>query len=44
MIHWTPDTWGDAHSTGEALLRAGRKTFFLIVAWTTSSSTACAAG
>ena len=32
MIHWAPDTWGDAHSTGEALLRAGRKTFFLIVA------------
>lgn len=32
MVHWAPDTWGDAHSTGEALLRAGRKTFFLVVA------------
>ena len=32
LVHWAPDTWGDAHSTGEALLRAGRKTFFLIVA------------
>ena len=32
MIHWAPDTWGNSHSTGEALLRAGRKTFFLVVA------------
>ncbi len=32
QVHWAPDTWGNAHSTGEALLRAGRKSFFLVVA------------
>lgn len=32
QVHWAPDTWGNAHSTGEALLRVGRKSFFLVVA------------
>ncbi len=32
QVHWAPDTWGNAHSTGEALLRAGRRSFFLVVA------------
>lgn len=30
-IHFAPDTWGDAHSTGGAVLRAGGDTWFLIV-------------
>ncbi len=32
MIHWAPDTWGDAHSTGSAVLRAGGDSWFLIIA------------
>jgi len=32
QVHWAPDTWGNAHSTGEALLRAGHRSFFLVVA------------
>ena len=32
MVHWAPDTFGDAHSTGNAILRRGGKTWFLVVA------------
>jgi branched-chain amino acid transport system substrate-binding protein len=32
MVHWSPDTYGDAHSTGNAILAKGGKTWFLIVA------------
>ena len=32
LVHWAPDTWGDSHSTGNAILRAGGKTWFLIAA------------
>ncbi len=32
MVHWAPDTWGDAHSTGNALLKGGGKSWFLVVA------------
>jgi branched-chain amino acid transport system substrate-binding protein len=32
MVHWAPDTWGDAHSTGNAVLRQGGDRWFLIVA------------
>ena len=32
MVHWAPDTYGDAHSTGNAILAKGGKTWFLIVA------------
>jgi len=32
MVHWAPDTYGDAHSTGNALLKQGGKTWFLVVA------------
>jgi branched-chain amino acid transport system substrate-binding protein len=31
-VHWAPDTYGDAHSTGNAVLRQGKKSWFLIVA------------
>ena len=31
-IHWAPDTYGDAHSTGNAVLKQGKKKWFLIVA------------
>lgn len=31
-VHWAPDTYGNAHSTGEAVLRQGKRKFFLIVA------------
>lgn len=31
-VHWAPDTYGDAHSTGNAVLRQGKKRWFLIVA------------
>jgi branched-chain amino acid transport system substrate-binding protein len=30
-IHFAPDTWADSHSTGNAVLRAGGDTWFLIV-------------
>ncbi len=30
-IHFAPDTWGDSHSTGGAVLRAGGDSWFLIV-------------
>ena len=30
-IHFAPDTFGDAHSTGSAILRDGGKSWFLIV-------------
>ncbi len=32
MVHWAPDTYGDAHSTGNAILKQGGKTWFLVVA------------
>jgi branched-chain amino acid transport system substrate-binding protein len=32
MVHWAPDTYGDSHSTGKALLKDGGKTWFLVVA------------
>ena len=31
-IHWAPDTYGDVHSTGKAVLKRGGKTWFLLVA------------
>jgi len=31
-VHWAPDTYGDAHSTGNAILRQGKRRFFLIAA------------
>jgi branched-chain amino acid transport system substrate-binding protein len=31
-VHFAPDTFGDAHSTGSAILKAGRDTWFLIAA------------
>lgn len=31
-VHWAPDTYGDPHSTGAAILKKGGKTWFLIVA------------
>jgi len=31
-IHWTYDTWMLAHSTGAAMVKAGGKTWFMIVA------------
>jgi branched-chain amino acid transport system substrate-binding protein len=31
-VHWAPDTYGDAHSTGGAILKQGGKTWYLIVA------------
>ena len=31
MVHWAPDTYGDSHSTGNALLKKGGKTWFLVV-------------
>lgn len=31
-IHFAPDTYGDAHSTGNAVLKQGKKKWFLIVA------------
>ncbi len=32
MVHWAPDTYGDAHSPGNAILKQGGKTWFLVVA------------
>ena len=32
MVHWAPDTYGDAHSTGNAILKQGGKTWFLVAA------------
>ncbi len=32
MVHWAPDTYGDSHSTGNAILKNGGKTWFLVVA------------
>jgi branched-chain amino acid transport system substrate-binding protein len=32
MVHWAPDTWGDSHSTGGAVLREGGTSWFLVVA------------
>jgi branched-chain amino acid transport system substrate-binding protein len=32
MVHWAPDTYGDVHSTGTALLRRGAKTWFTVTA------------
>jgi len=32
MIHWAPDTWGDTHSTGNAILKAGGDSWYLIIA------------
>jgi branched-chain amino acid transport system substrate-binding protein len=31
MVHWSPDTYGDVHSTGQAILKLGAKTWFLVV-------------
>ena len=31
-VHWAPDTYGDAHAIGNAVLRQGKKRWFLIVA------------
>lgn len=31
QVHWAPDTYGDSHSTGRALLKDGGKTWFLLV-------------
>ena len=31
-VHWTYDTWGLAHGTGEAIVRQGGKTWFFITA------------
>ena len=31
-VHFAPDTWCDSHSTGNAVLKAGGDTWFLIVA------------
>lgn len=30
-VHWAPDTYGDSHSTGRALLKEGGKTWYLLV-------------
>lgn len=30
-VHWAPDTYGDSHSTGNAILKKGGKTWFLVV-------------
>jgi branched-chain amino acid transport system substrate-binding protein len=32
VIHFAPDTFGDAHSTGSAMLKAGGDTWFLVAA------------
>ncbi len=31
-VHWAPDTYGNAHSTGNAVLKQGKRKWFLIVA------------
>jgi branched-chain amino acid transport system substrate-binding protein len=31
QVHWSPDTYGDVHSTGRAVLKLGGKTWYLVV-------------
>jgi branched-chain amino acid transport system substrate-binding protein len=31
QVHWSPDTYGDVHSTGWAVMRLGGKTWYLVV-------------